>query len=103
MWRWPKTAIRGEIVCRVHEMGLRGGLLASAGYTGFGVADDAAIEVNPAGCNQWLEGEDDGCRIAAGIGHNSRFGDIGAMQLGQSVDAPGLCFRGGGNASSENL
>ena len=47
--------IGGEIVCRVHEMRLRGGLLARAGDAGLGVADDAAIEVNPAGGNQRLE------------------------------------------------
>ena len=45
-----EEAVGGEIVGRVHEVGFRGGRFARAGDAGFGVGNDAAVEIDPAGC-----------------------------------------------------
>ena len=42
-----EDSIRGEIVCRMHEMRLRSGRFAGAGNTGLGIADNAAIADQP--------------------------------------------------------
>ncbi len=67
-----KESVCGEVVRRIHEMRLRGRLLACAGDAGLRIADDATIHVHPAGGHERLKRENDGGRVAAGIGHQPR-------------------------------
>ena len=82
--------VGGEIVGGIHEVGLGGGRLAGAADAGFGVADDAVVEIDEAGAEERGEREDDGGGVAAGIGDEAGRGDLVAMQLGGAVDGFGL-------------
>ena len=44
--------VGGEIVGGVHEVGLRGRGFACAADSGFGVADDAVVEIDHAGLDE---------------------------------------------------
>ncbi len=82
--------VGGEVVGGVHEVGLGGGALAGAADAGLRVADDAVFEIDQAGLQQGREREDDGGRVAAGIGDEARLGDLRRVQLGRAED--GLCL-----------
>ena len=91
-----EDGVGGEIVGGVHEVGLRGGRFACAADAGFGVADDAVVEVDEMSLEQRSEREDDAGGVAAGVGNKARGGDLRAVEFGRAVDGFGLQFRGGG-------
>ena len=63
-----EDVVGGEIVGRVHEVGLGGGGFAGSADAGFGVADDAMVYIDETGAEERSEGEDDGRGVAAGVG-----------------------------------
>ncbi len=67
-----EDSVGGEIVRRIHIVRLRCGRFARTGDSGLGVGDDAAIEIDPSGGEERLERENDGGRVAAGIGDEFR-------------------------------
>ena len=64
-------------------------------YAGFRIADDAVVEVDQVGAEEWGQREDDRGGVAAGVGDESCRGDGGGVELGGAVDGFGL-ERGGG-------
>ena len=85
-----EDGVGGEIVGRVHEVGLGGGGFAGAADSGLGVADDAVVEIDEAGLNEGSQGEDDGGGVAAGVGDEACVGDLVAVEFGAAVDGFGL-------------
>ncbi len=60
--------VGGEIVRGVHEVGGAGGSsFSGAADSGFGVADDAVVDIGEAGLKERGECEDDRGRVAAGL------------------------------------
>ena len=82
----------------MHEVRFRGGCFARARDAGFGVGDDAAVEVDPARVDERLKRQDDRGGVAAGIRDESGVANLVAMQLGHAVDGLGLHGRGDGGA-----
>ncbi len=90
-----EDGVRGKVVGGVHEVGgcCRG--FACAGDAGFGVADDAAVEIGELGAEDGREREDDRRGVTAGVGDEARVADRRSVQLGRAVDGFGLGFVGG--------
>ena len=91
-----KDGVGRKVVGGVHEVGVGGGRFASSADAGFGVADDAAIEVDEIGAEQGSQRENDGRGVAAGVGYEAGLGDGRAVELGGAVDGFGLQGGGGG-------
>ena len=89
-----KDAVRGKIVGRIHEVRFCGGSFARAADAALGVGHDAVLEIDESRGDQRLQRQNDGSRIAAGIGDQLRAGNLLAMQLRHAVD--GLRLRGRG-------
>src|ERR1700744_4590257 len=86
--------VGGEVAGGIHEVRSGRGQLASTGDAGLGVGDDADLEVNEVGANEWSETEDDRGRIAARVGDEARGPDLSGVQLGRTIDGLGLQLRG---------
>ncbi len=92
-----EDGVGGEVVGRVHEVGVGGGGFAGSGDAGFGVGDDAEGEVDEVGAEEWGQTEDDGGGVAAGVGDEAGGGDGGPVELGGAVYGFALeCLRGCG-------
>src|SRR5438270_5828475 len=86
-----KDRVRGEIIGRVHEVGLCRGGFSSSAYAGLGVADDAMIDIDQTRTNQRRKCEDDRRGIASGVRNQASAPNLIAMQLRTSVDC--LCLQ----------
>src|ERR1700704_3646457 len=84
-----KDRVRGEIVGRVHEVGLRRRSFSSSAYSGLRVADYTVFNIDETSLEQWRKCEDDRSGIASGVGNDAGVPDFVAMQLRTSID----CFR----------
>ncbi len=89
-----EDGVGGEVVGRVHEVRGGGGRFARAGDAGFGVGDDAVVEIDDVGADERSEREDDGGGVAAGVGDEAGGFDLGGVELGRAVDGFGLELRG---------
>ena len=68
--------------------------LSGTGPAAFGIGHDAVSAIDEIGRDERAQGEDDRGSVTAGVGDKMRTGDLGAMQLGESVDGLGLNLRG---------
>src|SRR5947209_17107619 len=68
-----------KVLRHFNEMGFLRGLFASARDAGFGVADNAMIQINQAAADERRESQDDGCGIAACIRHQRGLLQLVAM------------------------
>jgi hypothetical protein len=84
--------VRGEIVCRVHEVTARCGGLTHPAHSGLGIADDAVIEIGQPRSQQRRKREDDRGGVTAGIGDQARLcaRDLLAMELRAAEDGLSL-------------
>ena len=71
-------------------MGFRRGCFPCATDSGFGVADNAVVEVDEACLNEGSQGEDDRGGVAAGVGDEASVADLVSVKLGAAVDGFGL-------------
>src|SRR5258705_3663697 len=76
----------GEIVSRMHEVGLRRRSFSSSAYAGFCIADNAMIDIDQASLKQGRKCEDDRGGIASGVGNEVGLADLVAMKFRTSVD-----------------
>ena len=95
-----EDSVGREIVGGVHETVVGRESFARAGDAGFGVGDDADVEVDHIRAEQGSEREDDGGGVAAGVRDEIRCGDGRAVELGVAVDG-GLLERVGGGCVFE--
>ena len=98
-----EDGVGGEVVGRIHEVGLVGGFFAGSADAAFRVADDAVIEIDDAGAEEWGEREDDGRGVTAGVGDQAGRGDPLAMELGRAEDGFGLKLGGEGRVGVDEL
>src|SRR5277367_1489461 len=90
-----EDAVRGKVVCSVHEMRSRRGCFSGSAYAAFGIAHDVVIQVHESRFEERFEREDDRCSKASGIGYQSGLVDLLSMQFGNSIYGLGLRLKRG--------
>src|SRR5580692_2539827 len=76
-----KDRVRGEIIGRVHEVGLRRRSFSGSAYSGLRIADDTVFNIDETSLKQRRKRQDDRSGVASGIGNDAGVADFVAMQL----------------------
>src|ERR1700691_6368637 len=89
-----KYAVRGKIVCRIHEVCFGRWNLTGATDAALGVGNYSVVEIDETRCGKRLKSQNDRGCVTARIGDRLCRCDLLAMQLGHSIDSKRLRGRG---------
>ncbi len=90
MWRCPKTAYAERLSAAYIKCVFAVAALPAPLTPDFRVADNSAFKIDQSCLKQRSQSEDDGGRVASGVGHQARLPDRVPVQFGATVDGLGL-------------
>ncbi len=82
-----ENGICREVIRCIHKVSFCRSCLASPANSRFRVADNSEFKIDQSCLKQRSESEDDGGRIASGVGNQTRYPNCVPVQFGTTVDS----------------